>query len=100
MGRVAASRTLPVCLQQRGVLALLLVCVDDLICGTNNEAWKVLLFAELNTKYGIKDQGRLHSYLGVQVDLTEKVPSCTKPSTPRMCSADLILKVREAAGPR
>ncbi|KAE9167405.1 hypothetical protein PF002_g30886 [Phytophthora fragariae] len=54
------------------VLALLLVYVDDIICGTNNEAWKVSFFAELNARYGIKDQGRLHSYLGVQVELTEE----------------------------
>ncbi|KAE8979132.1 hypothetical protein PR002_g24502 [Phytophthora rubi] len=54
------------------VLALLLVYVDDIICGTNYEAWKVSFFAELNARYRIKDQGRLHSYLGVQVELTEE----------------------------
>ncbi|GMF61986.1 unnamed protein product [Phytophthora fragariaefolia] len=55
-----------------GVVAILLVYVDDLICATNNESWKVVFFEDLNGKYGIKDQGRLREYLGIQVDWTEE----------------------------
>ena len=51
------------------VSALLLVYVDDVICGTNSEARKVSIFAKLDDKYGIKKQERLHIYLGVQVHL-------------------------------
>ena len=39
---------------------------------TNSDEWKMSFFAKLDDKYGIKDQGRLHSYLGVQVELTEE----------------------------
>ncbi|KAE9042308.1 hypothetical protein PR002_g3993 [Phytophthora rubi] len=55
-----------------GVVAILLVYVDDLIRATNNESWKVVFFEDLNGKYGIKDQGRLREYLGIQVDWTEE----------------------------
>ncbi|RAW21206.1 hypothetical protein PC110_g20123 [Phytophthora cactorum] len=55
-----------------GVTAILLVYVDDLICASNDEKWKVEFFQALNTKYGIKDQGRLHEYLGIQVDWTNE----------------------------
>ncbi|KAG3146505.1 hypothetical protein PI124_g10104 [Phytophthora idaei] len=55
-----------------GVSAILLVYVDDLICATNDEKWKVEFFQALNTKYGIKDQTRLHEYLGIQVDWTNE----------------------------
>lgn len=51
-----------------GVSAILLVYVDDLVCGTNNEEWKKQFFADLNKKYDIKDQGHLNNYLGIQVD--------------------------------
>ncbi|OWY97588.1 LOW QUALITY PROTEIN: hypothetical protein PHMEG_00031847 [Phytophthora megakarya] len=54
-----------------GTVALVLVYVDDVICATNNERWKEQFFADLNKKYGIKDLGRLHNYLGVQVDWME-----------------------------
>ncbi|KAG3114322.1 hypothetical protein PI124_g6917 [Phytophthora idaei] len=57
---------------EAGVTAILLVYVDDLICATNDEKWKVEFFQALNTKYGIKDQGRLHEYLGIQVDWTNE----------------------------
>ncbi|KAG3120667.1 hypothetical protein PI125_g1003 [Phytophthora idaei] len=55
-----------------GVTAILLVYVDDLILATNDEKCKVEFSQALNTKYGIKDQGRLHEYLGIQVDWTNE----------------------------
>lgn len=54
-----------------GVFGLLLVYVDDLVCATNNEKWKLDLFAALHPKYNIKDLGRLHNYREVQVGWKE-----------------------------
>jgi hypothetical protein len=44
------------------------------LCGraTNNEEFKTKLFQELNDAYGIKDQGLLTSYLGVEVEQTSE----------------------------
>ncbi|KAE9051784.1 hypothetical protein PR003_g1034 [Phytophthora rubi] len=56
---------------ENGVIAILLVYVDDLICATNDERWKVDFFKALD-KYGIKDQGRLREYLGIHVEWTEE----------------------------
>ncbi|KAF1327473.1 Integrase catalytic core protein, partial [Globisporangium splendens] len=55
-----------------GILALVLVYVDDLICATNYEAFKTDLFKKLDNKYGIKDLGKLHQYLAIQVEQNEK----------------------------
>lgn len=51
-----------------GTIGIMLVYVDDVICATNNESWKSMFFGELNRKYGLKDLGHLHNYLGIQVD--------------------------------
>ena len=48
-------------------ITLVLVYVDDILCATNIEAAKTDLFTKLNVSYGIKDQGVLSEYLGVQV---------------------------------
>ncbi|GMF29919.1 unnamed protein product [Phytophthora fragariaefolia] len=56
---------------QDGVIATVLVYVDDIICATNKEGWKTRFFAELNQKYGLKDLCRLNNYLGIQVDWKE-----------------------------
>jgi len=55
-----------------GVIAILLVYVDDLMCATNNKSWKVDFFKALDSKYGIKDLGRLYEYLDIQVEWTEE----------------------------
>lgn len=54
------------------VIALLLIYVDDIICATNSESFKTELFHDMDVKYGIKDLGLLHEYLGVQVQQTDK----------------------------
>ncbi|GMF54387.1 unnamed protein product [Phytophthora fragariaefolia] len=57
--------------EQDGVIAIVLVYVDDIICATDKEGWKTRFFAELNQKYGLKDLGRLNNYLEIQVDWKE-----------------------------
>ncbi|KAF1324633.1 Integrase catalytic core protein, partial [Globisporangium splendens] len=57
--------------EKDGILALVLVYVDDLICATNSEAFKTKLFKKPDQKYGIKDLGRLHQYVGIQVEQNE-----------------------------
>ncbi|GMF40254.1 unnamed protein product [Phytophthora fragariaefolia] len=57
--------------EQDGVLAIVFIYVDDIICATNKESWKTRFFSELNQKYGLKDLGRLNIYLGIQVDWKE-----------------------------
>jgi hypothetical protein len=47
-----------------------LVYVDDILVATNNEQCKVELFEELDKAYGIKDQGLLKEYLGIEVEQT------------------------------
>ncbi|KAE9332932.1 hypothetical protein PF008_g14694 [Phytophthora fragariae] len=54
-----------------GVFALLLVYIDDLVCATNDAKRKSEFFQDFHAKYGIKDLGRLHNYLGVQVEWRE-----------------------------
>ncbi|OWY99380.1 Integrase, catalytic core protein [Phytophthora megakarya] len=44
-----------------------LVYVDDILVATNNEQCKSQVFKELNEAYGLKDQGLLSQYLGVEV---------------------------------
>ncbi|GMF44410.1 unnamed protein product [Phytophthora fragariaefolia] len=48
-------------------IALALVYVDDVLCATNNENFKSKLFEDLNAAYGLKDQGKLSEYLGIEV---------------------------------
>ncbi|KAG3063695.1 hypothetical protein PI124_g22600 [Phytophthora idaei] len=51
-----------------GVFAMVLLYVDDIICATKDEEFKKKMFSQLNEDYGIKDQGILNTYLGVQVE--------------------------------
>ncbi|KAJ0392560.1 hypothetical protein ATCC90586_009433 [Pythium insidiosum] len=48
-------------------IVLLLVYVDDVVCATDDEEFKSTLFRDLDNAYGLKDQGHLTEYLGVQV---------------------------------
>ncbi|KAJ0394508.1 hypothetical protein ATCC90586_007837 [Pythium insidiosum] len=49
-------------------IVIILVYVDDLLYATNNEHLKVQLFKDLSDDYGVKDQGILTDYLGVEVE--------------------------------
>lgn len=49
-----------------------LVYVDDIFVATNDEQCKIKLFKELDTAYGLKDQGLLSQYLGVEVKQTPR----------------------------
>jgi Reverse transcriptase (RNA-dependent DNA polymerase) len=49
------------------VIMIVLVYVDDILCATNNEDSKIKLFSMLGEDYGIKDQGLLCEYLGVEI---------------------------------
>jgi len=49
---------------------LVLIYVDDILVATNDEEGKKELFADLDKAYGIKDQGLLTDYLGVEVEQT------------------------------
>ncbi|KAE9336562.1 hypothetical protein PR003_g12450 [Phytophthora rubi] len=55
-----------------GVTAILLLYVDDIILASNDEQFKVAMFQKLDQAFGIKDQGILHDFLGVQVEITEE----------------------------
>lgn len=46
--------------------------VGDIIVATNDESYKKNLFKDLNDAYGLKDQGRLARYLGVEVQQTRE----------------------------
>jgi hypothetical protein len=48
-------------------IVLLLVYVDDIVCATNDEEFKKRLFEDLDETYGVKDQGRLTNFLGIEV---------------------------------
>ncbi|KAG2776373.1 hypothetical protein PC129_g6398 [Phytophthora cactorum] len=50
---------------------LILVYVDDIMVATNEEEGKKILFDDLDTAYGIKDQGLLTQYLGIEVAQTD-----------------------------
>ena len=54
-------------LRDKNDIVIVLVYVDDIICATNNVEQKSKLFENLNQKYGIKNLGRLHYYLGIRV---------------------------------
>jgi hypothetical protein len=51
---------------EKGVIVLVLVYVDDMLCATNDESAKPELFTRLDEKYGIKDQGELTEYFSVR----------------------------------
>jgi KUP system potassium uptake protein len=49
-----------------------LVYVDDILVATNIERCKILLFEDLDNSYGIKDQGLLTQYLGIEIKQTDE----------------------------
>ncbi|KAE8950794.1 hypothetical protein PR002_g33165 [Phytophthora rubi] len=49
---------------------LVLVYVDDILVATKDEEQKKKLFEDLDKEYGLKDQGLLAQYLGVEVEQT------------------------------
>ncbi|POM59370.1 Integrase catalytic core protein [Phytophthora palmivora] len=51
-----------------GEFAIVLLYVDDILCATNNVEFKERMFEQLDKDYGLKDQGLLNTYLGVQVE--------------------------------
>ncbi|KAG2985746.1 hypothetical protein PC121_g22384 [Phytophthora cactorum] len=50
---------------------LILVYVYDIMVATNDDEEKKKLFDDLDTAYGIKDQGLLTQYLGIEVAQTD-----------------------------
>ncbi|KAG3235934.1 hypothetical protein PI124_g19044 [Phytophthora idaei] len=52
-------------------IMLILVYVDDIMVATNEEEGKKNLFDDLDTAYGIKDQGLLTQYLGIEMAQTD-----------------------------
>ncbi|CAI5701243.1 unnamed protein product [Peronospora effusa] len=53
-----------------GIFAIVLLYVDDILCATKNAEFKQEMFERLDKNYGLKDQGLLNTYLGVQVEQT------------------------------
>ncbi|OWZ14391.1 LOW QUALITY PROTEIN: hypothetical protein PHMEG_00012137 [Phytophthora megakarya] len=56
-----------------GVVALLLLYVDDVILASNTKAFKVRMFRKLDGAFVIKDQCVLPGFLGLQIDINESV---------------------------
>ena len=53
------------------MIVYVLVYVDEIVIATNNADYKMSLPTELNDAYGIKDQGLLTQYLGIEMKQTE-----------------------------
>ncbi|POM64022.1 Integrase catalytic core protein [Phytophthora palmivora] len=49
-----------------GKFALVMIYVDDILCATKNEAFKIEMFGKLDRNYGPKGQGLLNKYLGAE----------------------------------
>ncbi|GMF56969.1 unnamed protein product [Phytophthora fragariaefolia] len=49
-----------------------LVYVDDILAATNDEVYKEQLFKDLNNAYGLKEQGLLKQYMGVEEEQTSE----------------------------
>ncbi|OWZ04703.1 hypothetical protein PHMEG_00023350 [Phytophthora megakarya] len=47
---------------------IVLLNIDDIVCATRNEEFKMPMFEKLDEDYGLKDQSLLNTYLGVQVE--------------------------------
>ncbi|GMF24181.1 unnamed protein product [Phytophthora fragariaefolia] len=61
------------CFKVEGEMIMyVLVYVDDILAATNDEAYKEQLFKDLNNACGLKDQGLLEQYLGVEVEQTSE----------------------------
>ncbi|GMF53554.1 unnamed protein product, partial [Phytophthora fragariaefolia] len=52
--------------ERDGEFAIVLLYVDDILCATKNEEFKKKMFNQLNEDYGLKDQGLLNTYLGIE----------------------------------
>ena len=50
------------------MLAVVLLYVNDILCATPNVEFEQKMFCKLDVDYGLKDQGRLKTYLGVEVE--------------------------------
>lgn len=55
-----------------GVFALIPLYVDGIVVATNSVEYKTSLFAAFDAKYGFKDGGIVHEFLGVQVEQNEE----------------------------
>ncbi|KAJ8537304.1 hypothetical protein ON010_g13293 [Phytophthora cinnamomi] len=51
-----------------GEFVIVLLYVDDILCATKNEEFKKKMCNQLNEDYGLKDQGLLDTYLGIEVE--------------------------------
>lgn len=51
-------------------LVFLLLCVDDIIITCNNSTFTASLIHQLSSEFDLKDLGRLHYFLGLQIDYT------------------------------
>ncbi|GMF18399.1 unnamed protein product [Phytophthora fragariaefolia] len=56
----------------RWKFALVLLYVDDILCATKNEEFKKKMFNQPNEDYGIKNQGFLNTYLGIEVEQNDR----------------------------
>nr|CCA21002.1 copiatype polyprotein putative [Albugo laibachii Nc14] len=54
-----------------GEFTIVLLYVDGIFCATKNVEFKNKIFEQLDKRYGLKDQGLLSTYLGVQVEQTD-----------------------------
>ena len=48
--------------------ALVLIYVDDIRCAPTNDAFQIEFFSNLNLGYGLKNQGLVNKYFGVDVE--------------------------------
>ncbi|GMF43837.1 unnamed protein product [Phytophthora fragariaefolia] len=58
--------------ERDGEFAIVLLYVDDILCATKNEEFKKKMFNQLNEDYGLKDQGLLNTYLGIEVEQNDR----------------------------
>lgn len=72
-----------------GEFAIVLLYVDDILCATKNEEFKKKMFNQLNEDYGLKDQGLLNTYLGIEVEQNDQSSKSTRQSTVSRFWSDL-----------
>ncbi|CAI5727678.1 unnamed protein product [Peronospora farinosa] len=56
---------------KHAVLALLMLYVDDVVLATDYKAYKASFFEAIDAKYGFQDGGKLHYFLGINVEQDE-----------------------------
>ncbi|POM59958.1 Copiatype Polyprotein [Phytophthora palmivora] len=64
-----------------GEFAIVLLYVEDILCATKNEQFKQKMFSDLDKEYGLKDQGPLSTYLGVEVEQDGDSMTTSRPDT-------------------